>query len=172
MFNFKNSLAAFAGVSLFVCAVATSLSPASETLKDKGSRSFYLTTAQHNGSQVLTACAEGYHMASLWEILDPSNLRYDTTLGFVRSDSGSGPPAGVSGWIRTGNVAGGNSIAGLANCGTSIGAWTSANASDQGTTVFLAHGWQPTLNGNLISPWIADTEFCNGFAARVWCVQD
>jgi hypothetical protein len=27
-------------------------------------------------------CAVGYHMASLWEIHEPSNLRYDTALGF------------------------------------------------------------------------------------------
>jgi hypothetical protein len=47
-------------------------------------------------------------MASMWEISDPSNLRYDTQLGVTTADSGFGPPAGTSfvaffGWVRTGD---------------------------------------------------------------------
>ena len=54
------------------------------SLADKGPRKFYLTQALHNGAQALSACAQGYHMASLWEIHDTSNLRYDTDLGLTR----------------------------------------------------------------------------------------
>ena len=61
-------------------------------LKRDARRSFYLTKTTHTGAQALAACAEGYHMASLWEILNPSNLRYDTELGVVVGDSGFGPP--------------------------------------------------------------------------------
>ena len=43
---------------------------------------FYLTRTTHVGNQVLTACAAGYHMASLWEILDPSNLKSQHGIGF------------------------------------------------------------------------------------------
>ena len=32
-------------------------------------------------------------MASMWEIHDPSDLRYDTDLGLTLADSGSGPPS-------------------------------------------------------------------------------
>ena len=56
---------------------ATSAYPESD---GKGARKYYLTLPQFEGDQVLTACARGYHMASLFEILDTSNLRYDTTL--------------------------------------------------------------------------------------------
>ena len=42
-------------------------------------------------------------MASLGEIHDTSNLRYDTDLGLTLADSGFGPPI-VFGWIRTGGA--------------------------------------------------------------------
>ncbi len=63
------------------------------SLANKGPRKFYLTKTLHTGAQALSACATGYHMASLWEIHDPTNLRYNTELGFTSgSDSGFGPP--------------------------------------------------------------------------------
>jgi hypothetical protein len=57
-----------------------------------------------DGNETLTACAKGYHMASIWEILDTSNLSYNTDLGVIVDDSGSGPPNAIEGWIRTGDV--------------------------------------------------------------------
>ena len=66
---------------------------AASTASAEKARKFYLTQTGFTGSQALTACANGYHMASLWEILDPSNLRYNTTLGFTTQDSGFGPPS-------------------------------------------------------------------------------
>jgi hypothetical protein len=60
---------------------------------NKGLRKFYLTRTTHTGAEALSACAGGYYMASMWEIHDPSNLRYDTELGFTRGDSGFGPPS-------------------------------------------------------------------------------
>jgi len=57
-------------------------------------RKCYLTQNLKNGSQALTACVEKFHMASLWEIFNTSNLGYDTSRGFTQVDSGSGPPAG------------------------------------------------------------------------------
>ena len=51
-------------------------------------RRFYLTPTEHDGAHALAACSADFHMASLWEIFDPSNLVYDTTLGFRRDDSG------------------------------------------------------------------------------------
>src|SRR5262245_25332331 len=69
-------------------------------------RKFYLT--QDNTFDALeapNACAAGYHMASLWEIFDPSSLVYDTALGHLSGD-GSGPPEFHIGWIRTGGGSG------------------------------------------------------------------
>src|SRR4029450_11293782 len=40
-------------------------------------RLFYLTTSRVNALGALNACAAGFHFASLWEIFDTSNLKYD-----------------------------------------------------------------------------------------------
>jgi hypothetical protein len=137
------------------------------SLPNKGPRKFYLTQTSHIGDQVLTACAAGYHMASLWEIHDPSNLRYDTQLGTTKADSGFGPP-NFFGWIRTGNIPGGVGFGletGQANCG----AWTSPGINGpRGTIASL--GWSTSFL-DLPSPWVAVTAGCE-FPFRVWCVQD
>ena len=74
-------------------------------------RAYYLTKATITGSKVLTACASGYHFASVWEMFNTSDLHYNTTLGRTNANSGLGPPAISShstsaddayGWIRTG----------------------------------------------------------------------
>jgi hypothetical protein len=96
----------------------------------KQPRSYYLTRSTFTGAHVLTACTSGYHTASLWEIYDTSNLRYNTTLGITVDDSGSGPPDGA-GWIRTGYFSSGKaSVIGQDNCFT----WTSDSDQDFGTT--------------------------------------
>jgi hypothetical protein len=64
-------------------------------------RKYYMTRDRYDGAHALTACAAGYHMASLWEIHETSNLRYDTELGLTRGDSGCGPPNSFSGWSGT-----------------------------------------------------------------------
>jgi hypothetical protein len=132
-------------------------------------RKFYLTQGTFTGSQALTACADGYHMASLWEILDVTSLRYDTTLGLIAGDSGFGPPdGGPPGWIRTGSFSTGTvMIAGTANCL----AWTSSNNSDVGTRVFLVNTWDFGPGSTLTDPWQASTDFCDS-NNPVWCVQD
>ena len=56
-------------------------------------RGYYLTKGTITGSKVLTACASGYHFASIWEILNTSDLHYNTTLGRTNANSGNGPPA-------------------------------------------------------------------------------
>ena len=127
-------------------------------------RKFYLTKNEYNGAQALTACAAGYHMASLWEIHDPSNLRYDTELGFTLADSGSGPPF-AGGWVRTGWIADVSNNPGTGNCN----AWTSASSSHQGTGVGLSINWSSP--SSVISPRQTATVRCDG-AVRVWCVQD
>jgi hypothetical protein len=109
VYSFKKSLIALAGLLVLFGAIAA-LTPLAgrgqgqTKQQQRWPRKFYLTQDGYDGSQALSACAQGYHMASLWEILDPSNLSYDTSLGATVADSGSGPPNG-SGWIRTGFIA-------------------------------------------------------------------
>src|SRR4030095_12687199 len=98
-------------------------------LAAKGQRQFYLTQSTHDGAHALSACAMGYHMASIWEIHDMSNLRYNTELGLTQDDSGFGPPSGFSGWIRTGSIANNPPTAGFGNCQS----WTSSSVADYGS---------------------------------------
>jgi len=130
-------------------------------------KSFYVTKTTHDGSQALTACTGGYHMASLWEILDPSNLRYDTQLGSTLPDSGFGPPtaAASEARVRTGGPASNSESVGLGNCN----AWTSASQDDFGTVIRLDFPWDAT--GEKISPWSAFTGPCS-VQLPVWCMQD
>jgi hypothetical protein len=132
-------------------------------------RAFYLTQATFDGSQALTACAAGYHMASLWEIHEPSNLIYDTALGLTQDDSGSGPPSRY-GWIRTGRSASSSGqFPGVGNCN----AWSSNASTDFGSAVVLSADWADIGNtSGPISPWQAQIFDCGTAAVRVWCVQD
>lgn len=123
---------------------------------------YYLTVGSYSGDQALSACAPGYHMAALWEILDTSNLRYNTTLGRTSADNGQGPPYG-SGWIRTGFSSDSTGAPGTSNCL----AWTTGSASYIGTTVSLPSNWiagEEDLLG-----WNAGTAVCS-VERPVWCV--
>ncbi len=132
-----------------------------------GERSFYVTEENFDGSQALAACVEGYHMASLWEMMDVTALSYATDLAEARvqSDQGMGPPAGWWGWVRTGNGASAVNAAGQANCM----AWTSNTAGDFGSLVRLNASWATPRTA--ISPWQAQVWGCN-LHAPVWCVSD
>jgi hypothetical protein len=130
-------------------------------------RKFYLTQSTFDGNEALTACADGYHMASLWEIFDVSNLRYDTTLGFTSADSGFGPPTNEGGWIRTGFDSDGTASPGRGNCL----AWTSDIVTDAGSGVILSNDWFVEPTAINISPWFGFAGSC-ATENNVWCVQD
>jgi hypothetical protein len=139
-----------------------------------GTRRFYLTTTVHNGAQASTACAKGYHFASIWEIVDPSALEYNTSLGRVGPDSGNGPPTQSTGfmysivargWVRTGYTSSTAGTPGRGNCA----AWSSSSSSHSGTVANLPSDW---MGGEQdAGVWNADVAACDTFI-RVWCVQD
>jgi hypothetical protein len=130
-------------------------------------RSYYLTKGFYNGAQAPTACASGYHFASLWEIRDPSNLRYDTQLGLTRADSGQGPPTSFSfgGWVRTGYNNSVSGVPGTGNCDN----WTSLSSADLGTYARLPSDWTVAPD---MGAWKVDTAPCTESLLRVWCVAD
>ena len=173
MFSFKRSLIDLVGLLVIVGTLATlmplvSRGQGGNPFAQLQPRKFYLTQTGHTGSQALTACASGYHMASLWEIFDTSNLRYNTVLGVTQDDSGFGPPSQALGWTRTGRFASAVDSAGGANCD----AWTSADAADFGTAAGLNNDWTGDINpGKNVHPWTAFANPCNS-TASVWCVQD
>jgi hypothetical protein len=162
-----NFLAMTLGVGVFLVTVSLVTQQPTSAVDKKAARAFYLTTTMHTGGEVLTACAAGFHMASLWEIFDPSNLRYDTTLGMTTADSGSGPPVAF-GWIRTGFTAFTGHGAGADNCN----AWESSDNTLRGSVVILDPNWdEQSFVPPRISPWRANNPVC-AFSAQVWCVED
>jgi hypothetical protein len=135
-------------------------------------RRYYVTKTFHDGSQALSACAAGYHMASVFEILDPSNLVYDTALGHTTDDSGGGPPlwSGVGpiehGWVRSGAASNaGTGAPGVQNCG----AWTATTGV--GTAIVPRYAGDWNFGALTVSPWIWANFLC-ATAQRVWCVSD
>ena len=130
-------------------------------------RHVYLTNFDRTPDQALTACSEGYHMASIWELADISNLIYDYKHpdAYTKADSGKGPPSYWYGWVRTGYDITGANTAGTGNCLN----WTSTLRTNYGTIARLTNTWD-TPTGAL-SPWEADTWYCGGIAP-VWCVGD
>ena len=130
-------------------------------------RHFYLTNASYPCNQVLTACGSGYHMASLWEILDVSNLiyDYDHPAAHRKDDSGQGPPSFWHGWVRTGWSSNATATVGTGNCNN----WTSVSTSDHGVAVRLSRTWE-TAPGDIFV-WDANDFTCN-YAGPVWCVAD
>jgi hypothetical protein len=136
-------------------------------------RQYYLSRSYVQGDRALSVCADGYHFASIWEIADPSNLKYNTALGLVSDDSGQGPPTAIKflgnptpalGWVRTGYSVSALGTTGQANCN----AWTTQGSLASGTVAGLPTDW---AGGQDIGAWEAETRGCS-ILTNVWCVQD
>ena len=145
---------------------AVASGPQAPLAASTGLRQYYLTPGYaHDGSTADTACDSGYHMASLWEILDTSNLKYNTDKGAALDDSGDGPPvAPLAGWVRTGYISSTVNTAGQGNCGK----WSSNDNSHYGTSVSLNSNWTAVQG---VHVWYASTGTCD-YSGRVWCVED
>ena len=137
-------------------------------------RGYYaaFSATDFDGSHALKACAVGYHMASVFELLEPSSLTYRRGLGFNQSDSGYGPPMGIFGWARTGNGSdnggsGGPSSEGFSNCKN----WTSNSSSDYGTLMILLPSNYPIAQSHYsLGPWVVVADACS-LTTFVWCIQ-
>ena len=162
----KTSAAGQPGVPFGVAQLQEQLAALQASVEALQPRTFYLTVDLFDGAQAPDACAPGYHMASLWEIHDPTSLRYDTTRGFTQADSGSGPPNDEPGWMRTGNLARRlEEDPGQSNCL----AYTSNSAGHFGTTMELDENWGSAARA--ASPWEGSVLRCD-VQFRVWCVHD
>lgn len=114
-------------------------------------RRYYLSKNIVKGDGALTACANGYHMASVAETHEPDTLAYQTTLGLAEDDSGQGPPSGHDGWIRSGSA-----LNPFQNCAI----WTSNDPADGGYRATWA-----------FDHWTYATASCSA-STSVWCIQD
>jgi hypothetical protein len=138
-----------------------------------GVRQYYLTKSLFTGNQVANACTPGYHFASIWEIADPSGLKYNTSLGLTSPDSGSGPPVAINlfgiyhvvGWVHTGYNVSSSEPPGHANCN----GWLSNYQFYWGTVAGLPSDW--TGGEQDIGVWNVGVVTCD-FHLSVWCVQD
>jgi hypothetical protein len=135
------------------------------TLVGSSARKYYLTNSGTVGNGVLTACAAGYHAAAVWEILDVSNLMYDTALGYKYVAGDGTPPTGVWGWVRTGGVPSIGPGPGGGNCGV----WTQFFPDTYGTVIKLPSDW--SAPGSTIGVWVTGFAQCTG-SLKVWCVED
>jgi hypothetical protein len=156
--------AAFLGYLAWGQEEAVASNPQAPLAASTGLRQYYITTSHHNGADADAACASGYHMASLWEILDTANLEYNTALGGTEADSGQGPPTCSHGWVRTGYYSDNSNTPGVGNCN----GWTSSDGSDYGTVARLPCDWTQTQD---VHVWQAWTETCD-WPSTVWCVAD
>jgi len=137
---------------------------ASETAQTgtDGMRQFYQSAGWFSTANAPSGCAEGYHFASLWEIADPSNLKYDTFYGHYKDDSSKGPPSGTYARVRTGYSSNNSSTPGSANCNN----WTTTTG--HGTRAALEHDWSSSSD---IGIWEVIADDCSQ-TARIWCIED
>ncbi|MBN1978892.1 MAG: hypothetical protein JW918_15950 [Anaerolineae bacterium] len=154
---------------------ASAEAPAAPAASSNGLRRYYRTVNTYTPPQALTACAIGYHFASFWEIMDPSNLEYanDHPDAYtLEADMGEGPPTGSGGfgrfgWIRTGyNSSAISGVPGQDNCS----AWFSTSGSDYGTVVSLSYVWGAGTTEDLFV-WDVALAGCD-YPTGVWCVED
>jgi hypothetical protein len=121
---------------------------------------FLVTIDSVMGDEALGACPSGFHFASLWEIMDYSNLAYDTVLGRVNDDSGSGPAANQFGWVRSGIEDSSDY-----NCGT----WS---GTGDGLEAYLVRPENLDDAGTKVPFWRFETSACTLVSRPVWCVED
>jgi hypothetical protein len=134
-------------------------------------RSYYLTPGLYDGSQASTACAAGYHMASIFEIYGTWSLRYASELAgtfrieadgqiYEFDDTGAGPPANIptlwAGWIRSSFI---NDP--QWNCE----GWTDSSVDNIGAVA------TPMLPSQTNDLWHVSGGSCS-VSRPVWCVQD
>lgn len=132
-------------------------------------RRFYLSEGEHQGDTARFACVPGFHMASLWEILDVTQLRYDLNNGRTAEDSGFGPPTVEKGWIRTGKP---DFVVVTTPGGVSCAGYTTTSGT--GTAIFLPQIWDSDYPStiNLRAPWWYGEEIACTADLAVWCVEN
>lgn len=108
-----------------------------------GERRFYLTNSTFAGQDAANRCQAGFHVAQMGELLNPSALHYDATLG--RSDY-----FGQVAWAFT-------------TPNQDCGDFTSATGS--GNAPFLS-----ASSGSV--QWAFSNVFCQSTFIPVWCVED
>ncbi len=131
-------------------------------------KKYYLTSKTYPANQVLKACASGYHMASVLELINPERLIYNYSVLYALyqgGDQGHGPPINVSGWVRSSN------IPSLINASCEAGGlpWTDTSQSNNGAIATSTVFWD--INDVATHAMAITNDFCDALR-NVWCIQN
>jgi hypothetical protein len=172
--SFSNNLLAFndLGTSALTGGAYTGGTPGRGNVCDSGPcggatrKRFYVTPTTFSGDQAdnFGNCTSGFHFASIWEIREPSLMRYDTLRGQTLADSGQGAPA-VEGWIRTGTAA--STLPGLPAGRADCNAWS--DPSLEGSSARPAQDWSGV--SERIGFWETAATLCTE-SLPIWCVEN
>jgi hypothetical protein len=161
-------------LSLTVAAMAFStgvIYPSIATAQEHTTRYYYLTADEVPAALAPTACSTdtypAYHMASIFELLDPSGLTYAIRARNAynaNADQGSGPPSSAPGWVRTGASNNGPPNCNAYSGTTGLGAY--------GTLAYLESPSPPSITQthSITQVWVTQIGYCSE-AAHVWCIQ-
>jgi len=133
---------------------------------------YYLTVTGFTGGDAITACDSGFHMASISEIQDSSNLEYPTrsTAAYDSLVDGQrlGPPSNHMGWVRTGAYP-------LTGFPDNCNFWQSSSDQQRGTTMSLypiLGDTNPDLQASDPTTWWHKVQQMCSVPEPVWCVED
>jgi hypothetical protein len=133
---------------------------------------YYLTVASFTGGDAITACDSGFHMASISEMQDPSNLQYATrsTAAYDSLVDGQrlGPPTNYMGWVRTEAYP-------LTGFSDNCNFWQSSSDQQRGTTMSLypiLGDANPDLYASDPTTWWHKVQQMCSLPEPVWCVED
>ena len=132
---------------------------------------YYLTENTFDGGDAIMACDFGFHMASISEIQDPSNLQYAnrSTAAYDSLVDGQrlGAPSNRMGWVRSGVY----SPLGVYDCGD----WRGKYDTQLGNTLALYDFWYASEHEQPVSHlntwWQAARQICSQ-PKPVWCAEN
>ncbi len=131
----------------------------------RGARLFYITPAQVPANQASSACAAGFHFASITELRTAGNLEYAEVLGYHFSEAGiSAGPASVAALARSGEP-------GASSSQVACSDWTSTSNADKAPLLFAPFYSTVSSGATLPHEWVASLAGC-GDPFRVWCIAD
>jgi hypothetical protein len=177
--NTQQTLSAISGAASALQASANATNGAVSTLHTTGNdvdppkrKIYYLTATSFTGGGAITACDSGFHMASLSEIRDPSNLQYAIVsipaYEARRSTVESTHKRNDFGWIRTGEAP-------LWGYPDNCGFWMSSSDRQSGSTMarYSSRGSvrpEPSATDPITS-WHKTLTSC-ALPEHVWCMED
>ena len=132
---------------------------------------YYLTKNTFDGGDAIKSCDPRFHMASISEIQDPSNLQYvnrsTSVYDSLVDDEGLGPPSNQMGWVRSGVYPPSGFVYDCED-------FLENRDNHSGTTLSLNDWFEAGIEQTAATPnmrWQAAQSPCSQ-PEPVWCVED